>query len=554
MAFDLRINFLGCPSQPDVAWSEENVQRLVDLGFNALQLNVAWGARPGDEPLNLEDVIDQSGLPASQRQSLPLRSSQDLQDVARRRADLRERIALCRKMGVRSIFHYGAPYNMHARFGDSPPNCLMDPQVQAMCVAHIRAFAEQFPGVDDLLVYTYDQDAWLCSEFGECAVCRGVPLHERVSAFVNLLARTWQAINPDARLWWEPWELSAGQVLRSVERLDPACVGLSLHSNVAEVIVTVPVDRWLRNTVRLAHQHGLPVVVEHFLGSPTEEVEPFQHIPWPLVTLRALRLIDDLGVEGIKEYYGAIPDREDVNLQATGLYLNGQDLDDDAALSRLAEPYGAAAREMVDYWRLLSEAMDLFPWYTSWFIREIGKCDPCHGMDAAFIRGTQCHTPSWVSTRRAIFMKTDSDQPDAWLLEDVQLQCEMAAERLAEALALGESLLERVPAGLQDAVQACQSDLRAWRRRTLSYVYHLRETNLTKILRDCMQAGETPPERVVSELVGVLRADMANQGRAEPCQSALGLLLSDPQAFVDSTFCEGGEDGWSKGPFTLTTR
>jgi len=554
MAFDLRINFLGCPSQPDVAWSEENVQRLVDLGFNALQLNVAWGARPGDEPLNLEDVIDQSGLPASQRQSLPLRSSQDLQDVARRRADLRERIALCRKMGVRSIFHYGAPYNMHARFGDSPPNCLMDPQVQAMCVAHIRAFAEQFPGVDDLLVYTYDQDAWLCSEFGECAVCRGVPLHERVSAFVNLLARTWQAINPDGRLWWEPWELSAGQVLRSVERLDPACVGLSLHSNVAEVIVTMPVDRWLRNTVRLAHQRGLPVVVEHFLGSPTEEVEPFQHIAWPLVTLRALRQIDGLGVEGIKEYYGAIPDREDVNLRTTGLYLSEGDLDDDAALMRLAEPYGDAAKDMVQYWRLLSEAMDLFPWYTSWFIREVGKCDPCHGMESAFIRGTQCHTPSWVSTRRAIFMKTDSLQPDPWLLEDVQLQCEMAAERLVQALALGELLLERAPVGLQDAVQACQSDVRAWRQRTLSYAYHLRETNLTMILRDRMLAGEAPPERVVSELAEVLRTDSVNQGQTEPCQSALELLLSDPQAFVDSTFCEGGEDGCSKGPFTLTSR
>jgi len=306
--------------------------------------------------------------------------------------------------------------------------------------------------------------------------------------------------------------------------------------------------------VRLAHQRGLPVVVEHFLGSPTEEVEPFQHIAWPLVTLRALRQIDGLGVEGIKEYYGAIPDREDVNLRTTGLYLSEGDLDDDAALMRLAEPYGDAAKDMVQYWRLLSEAMDLFPWYTSWFIREVGKCDPCHGMESAFIRGTQCHTPSWVSTRRAIFMKTDSLQPDPWLLEDVQLQCEMAAERLVQALALGELLLERAPVGLQDAVQACQSDVRAWRQRTLSYAYHLRETNLTMILRDRMLAGEAPPERVVSELAEVLRTDSVNQGQTEPCQSALELLLSDPQAFVDSTFCEGGEDGCSKGPFTLTSR
>ena len=377
---------------------------------------------------------------------------------------------------MRSIFHFGAPYNMHARFGDSPPNCLMDPQVQAMCAAHIKAFAAQFPGVDDLLVYTYDQDAWLCSEFGECPTCRGVPLHERVSAFINRLARTWKQLNPDGRLWWEPWELSAGQVMRTVEFLDPTCVGLSLHSSVAEVIVTMPVDRWLRNTVRLAHDRGLPVVVEHFLGGPTEEVEPFRHLAWPLVTLRALRLIDDLGVEGIKEYYGSVPDKEDPNLRITGLYLTEGALDDEAALSALAVPYGEAAEGMVRYWRLLSEAMDLFPWYTSWFIREVGKCDPCHSMSAAFVRGQQCHTPSWDSTRRAIFMKTDSVTPDPWLLEDVQLQCEMAAERQTEALALGESLLAQVPAALRGDMTAGLQDLRDWRQRTLSYAHHIRET------------------------------------------------------------------------------
>ncbi len=31
--------------------------RLQALGFNTIQLNVAWGSRPGDEPLNLEGVV-----------------------------------------------------------------------------------------------------------------------------------------------------------------------------------------------------------------------------------------------------------------------------------------------------------------------------------------------------------------------------------------------------------------------------------------------------------------------------------------------------------------
>ena len=40
----------NCPME----W--KNLLRL-NLGFNTIQVNVAWGPRPGDEPLNLEDVV-----------------------------------------------------------------------------------------------------------------------------------------------------------------------------------------------------------------------------------------------------------------------------------------------------------------------------------------------------------------------------------------------------------------------------------------------------------------------------------------------------------------
>ena len=56
--FAYRVGFLGCPPQPEVEWSEANIARLKELGFNTLQLNIAWGYRPGGEALNLEDVID----------------------------------------------------------------------------------------------------------------------------------------------------------------------------------------------------------------------------------------------------------------------------------------------------------------------------------------------------------------------------------------------------------------------------------------------------------------------------------------------------------------
>ena len=551
-AFPYRVSFVGCPAQSDVPWTREHLQWLADHGFNTMQLNIAWGCRPNDEPLNLEDVVDCTDMQV--RQSLPLASDVSPERVARRRDDLRQRIALCRGLGLRTIFHFGAPYNQHARHGDTPPNCLMDEAVRMLYRGLIERFDTQFPGVDDLLVYTYDQDAWLCSEFGGCPRCSGVPLHERVSDFVNHLARAWHALHPDGRLWWEPWELSAGQVLSSIDRLDGKSVGLSLHSNVAEVMATMPVDRWLKNSVAAAKRAGLPVIVEHFLGGPTEEVEPYTHLSWPAETWRGVRAIADLSPDGIKEYYGTVPGREDVNLRMTSLLLENPEIALDAALDRLAEPYGACHDSIIRFWHATSTAMALFPWDASWFIREIGRSDPHHGMDAAFIRGQQAHTPSWESSRRAVFMFTDNRQPDPWALEDVQLRCRLCADELQRAMDIGGPLPAKLAAPLAGPLTRQLEELAAWRQRALSYASHLRETNLCAILRGQLEQGRTPSPHVLDELRGVLREDLRNQHSEEPCRSALALLDGDLEAFLERYFLVRGEDQMSKGVFTTTSK
>ena len=60
-----RVAVLGFPdlftryhSHAPPPWSRQTLGRLKALGFNAVQLNLAWGERPDDEPLNLEDVVD----------------------------------------------------------------------------------------------------------------------------------------------------------------------------------------------------------------------------------------------------------------------------------------------------------------------------------------------------------------------------------------------------------------------------------------------------------------------------------------------------------------
>ena len=60
---DYKVGFLGIPSSAiqfemsvPVPWTRETVGQLKKLGFNTIQLDVAWGRRPGDEPLNLEEI------------------------------------------------------------------------------------------------------------------------------------------------------------------------------------------------------------------------------------------------------------------------------------------------------------------------------------------------------------------------------------------------------------------------------------------------------------------------------------------------------------------
>ena len=569
-----KIGFLGIPSSVTqfemsvpVPWTRETVGKLKQLGFNVIQLNVAWGRRPGDEPLNLEDVVQLT--PEQDReypQVVPLRCRPEPAARAQRRSELRARIALCREAGLRTIFHFGAPYNAHGRYGDGPPNCLMDEKVTRRHQLLIATFAREFPGVDDLLVYTYDQDAWLCSEFGPCPRCLGIPLHQRLVPFLDSLSAAWSQHQPEGRLWWEPWELSAGQVLACVERVNPRAFGLALHCNIAEVMSTLPVDRWLKNTMTLARQKQIPAVVEYFLGAASEEVESFYHLAHPLVVLRGLRAIASVpGVVGIKEYYGLNPMREDPNLRMTSLFFHNPAISETEALLTLAKPYGKARENLVEFWKLTSEGMEFFPFETSWFIREVGRSRTDHSLSAAMLRGQQAHTPSWTSSRHGLFMKTDNTQPDPWMLEDVQLRCQLAADHWQKALALAEQFKGTLPVAPEGEFARTLTDLAGLRRRALVYALHLRETNLATVLRKAAELKLPLPQGSLNELIGALEADLENHrdeiaskvgGRVlgwSDMETALALAKSSPEQFLERYFKEEPNKA-SKGSFSVTSR
>lgn len=458
---------------------------------------------------------------------------------------------------MRSVFHFGAPYNGELGFTDQRLlNCVLDGRTPEAYVALVKRFGQEFAGVDDLWLYTYDQNAWLCNEFGPCPNCRGIPLHERAAPFVNALAHAWRECNPQGRLWWEPWELSGGQVLHSLPRLDAEVVGLALHSNIAEVMVALPVDRFVKNAGRLAKQCGIPVVLEGFFGAATEEVEPFRHLAWPLTTVRQLRAMAGVeGVMGLKEYYGLLPDRPDPNLGVSALFFERPEISDDEALSALSAPLKEIGGEQLAgdierFWRKCSEGTELFPWEASWFIRKIGLSRPTHALSAARVRGQQCHTPSWDSSRRAIFMKTDDSEPDPWMLEEVQLRCELASARWQEAHSLAQKVLAHpnlLPA-LQENLSANLSELGALLRRTNAYAFHCRETNLAAMLRD--ESNTSNRAALRAELLDVLGRDAQNwraEGAdASPLDDAIALFQRDEGAFLETYFTKSEVVNWSE--------
>ena len=564
-----QVGFLGVPFSIEgkmhipVEWNAENIGRLKSLGFNMIQLNVAWGSRPADEPLNIEDIVElPSAIQDLYPQVVPLRSTPSPERRDQRRADLRNRIALCKAAGLRTLFHFGVPYNAHSRYGDGPPNCISDPKVAERYKLLFEVFAKEFPGVDDILVYTYDQDAWLCSEFGPCKRCSGVPLHERLVPFLNQLSETWRRLSPQGRFWWEPWELSAGQSLKCVELVNPEQFGLMLHCNTAEVMATMPVDRWFKNMCHLASQRGIPVVGEYFLGAASEELEPFVSLSHPLVILRGLKALAAVsGISGIKEYYGLAPDREDPNLRMTGLFFHNPLIAEEEALKILAKPYGKAAEDMVHFWQLTSEGMELFPWETSWMIREVGNSRPDHSLSAAILRGMDCPTPSWRSTRHSIFMRIEPQgPPDPWMLEDVQLRCELAAESMTKAIESGKRIMEIIPQDLSGSFKLNLTELSAFQRRSLAYAYHIRETNLAALLRKAREQGQTAAEKMVAELSATMKADLANFKSDQPenqtgwkeMEEAILLLDKDLDAFLKKFLIPAPNQN-SKGIFSVTS-
>jgi hypothetical protein len=407
--FEYVVGIVGHPTTPDVAWSDEQLAALKDTGINTLQMSIAWSWKPAGEVLNLEDLED-----------------------TRHVAEWHRRTAQARKFGLRTLAHFGLPMGPQA----DATTCILDPAVRENYADRLRRFFREFPEVDDVMIYTYDQLAWLCSEFGDCPRCHGVPLHERLVPFLEAMVSAVQEAKPGARLWWEPWELSAGQTYAVANAIRPDHFGLILHHTIAEVQFVNQTDLWFRNLARLAGARGIPVIGEGFFGGSGEDVSPLTHLACPrLVHQELSALLHTTGVVGIKEYYGLVPAHFSVNAAMLKAFLQQPDAALSTLLPPLAEAYGSAASSiLLEAWELIAQGMEFFPWDASWALRRIFETQGPVTLKA--VPNASWLTPSWQANRRGFYMVTDETQQHPWLREDVALRAQFAAQRFDQAVNL----------------------------------------------------------------------------------------------------------------------
>ena len=557
----LRIGILGDPDH-QVAWTDDALERLKAIGFNEVQVNIGWGYHPFGEALNLVDVVTAPG-------------ETELPGTAERRTELKRRVALARKHGLRTLFHFGSPYadyNPYSHgFYSENANAgsynvddvtfdswydILNPKVRDHELALLREFRQQFPDLDDILVYNYDEHAWETAEFQYSKFSYGIPLSDRLPGYLAALHGVWTQGRPGkARMWWEPWELSAGQVFAILPKLPRDDFGLIIHSNIAEAQLALPVDVWFRITARMCRDFGIPVVAEGFFASASEEIQPLS-IPAPrLVDEEYLAFLRVPGIVGIKEYFGINTSALDLDLDMIQARVLGPSRTTAELLDNITERFGRAQADVRTYLGLLADALQTYPWDASWQAREVGKASTDHGWSAATIQAMSYDTPSWESTRHARFMKTDRAQPHFWMLEDVELRCKLTAELLDKADDLSKRLLEELPTpGDRAQFAQIQKDVDKFRRVSRSYALHLRETNVAQMLRQDLAAGRPLTGPLVKELGQLLQADVSNQlgqGRVVEMQR---LYLEDQVAFIQRYLLPSDTTTMEKGPFSLTTR
>lgn len=510
--FEYFIGIVGNPSSPEISWNDSELSKIRDLGVNMLQLSIAWGGKPAGEVLNLED------LNAGQRQNF------------------RYRVAQAKKFGFRTIAQFGIPRMLNQ--DPVRPACIMSGEIRGKYADLLGRFLDEFPDTANILLYTFDQQAWLCSEYGPCPRCSGLPLHERLPGFLNHLNGAMQRHRPGSRLWWKPWELTKGQTQAVLERVDAAHFGLVLNSSTSNEVYpfndrSFKSDLGVKRLVRIAREREIPVIGEfdHTLYKGLYLIADF----FPRLVYEQLQCWKEMeGVIGIKEYYGFAPSQFSVNAAMLKACLRSPQAPVDQLLREIASPYGErAAPLMVQAWDLVAQGVESFPWDTTYMIGAMGldkSNDGSHGWEPKTIPNATWDTPIWKSNRRANFMLTQEYKADPWLFEDAGLRLDDAAALHFRAAAFFDDAL--AAAGSNHAEIQMQRDFvrrtaRALRGTSLHFLETLAAQSARLVAYDDAQF-----EKVRTRLESLLVKDVENQGGEVHVTEKLMAFRADPRAWL----------------------
>lgn len=323
--FKYFVGIVGNPSAPEIEWSDAELTKIKELGVNMLQLSIAWGGKPANEVINLED------MDADQKSKFAWRTKQ------------------AKKFGFRTMAQFGAPRMLN--FSPVRPACIMDPGVREKYTKMLGDFLNEFPDTSDIMLYTFDQQAWLCSEYGPCPRCSGIPLHERLSGFLNYLKDGMVKHRADVRLWWKPWELTKGQTQMVLENVDAANFGLVLNPSTSNEVYpfndrSFKSDLGVKRLVRMALDRNIPVMGEfdHTLYKGLYLIADY----FPRMVYENLQGWKEMeGVVGIKEYYGFAPSQFSVNAAMLKACMRSPTATLDQLLKEVAAPYGEKAAPLM---------------------------------------------------------------------------------------------------------------------------------------------------------------------------------------------------------------
>lgn len=515
--FEYFVGIVGNPSpgREEIDWSDERLEELKELGVNMLQLSVAFGWKPGNEVLNLEDLDEEQTT------------------------KWKYRIQQAEKYGFKTLAHFGIPKWLN----NDPvkPACILNQEIRDKYVGLLRNFMLTFPEVNDILVYTYDQQAWLCSEFGPCPRCTGIPLSDRLPGFLDLLNKTMREARPGGKttFWWKPWEISKGQCIEILKKVDTEGFGLILNSSTSNEVYPFndgcfESDMGVKRLVNFAFENDIPVIGEfqHTFYKPLYQVDDYfpRLIYDQLIGWKKMK-----GVVGVKEYYGFAPSTFSVNYSILKAWMKSPNSSLAELLNTIAAPYGKkSAPLMIKAWEHIAQAVEAIPWDVS-AGADVGmqrNGNSGHSWEPAVIPNATFDTPIWKANRTAYYMLNDANVAHPWIFEDMGLRLldaaelnSIAVEYFDKAIALNE--------GMSDDIKMQRGFIETAGRAQKARAIHLGLTLATQDARTVSNDKEQF-EKVCVRIKTLLEDDFKN-GFSEG-EVKLKEFNSDPDTWLENNF------------------